>query len=136
MRKVMDYMVEAEGRDKGKVFQLTEMSAAQAERWALRAFQALARAGVDLGVVMGGGMQGLASAGLRAFAFLPFHEADPLLSEMFACVKIKPDAAHRNVVRDLVDDDIEEISTRLTLRAEVMKLHTDFLRAGGPQTSV
>ena len=55
---------------------------------------------------------------------------------MFACVKIKPDAAHRNVVRDLVDDDIEEISTRLTLRAEVMKLHTDFLRAGGPQTSV
>jgi hypothetical protein len=132
MRKVMDYTVEAEGRDKGKVFQLTEMSAAQAERWALRAFQALARAGVDLGEVMGGGMQGLASAGLRAFAFLPFHEADPLLSEMFACVKVKPNP---NAVRELVDDDIEEISTRLTLRAEVLKLHTDFLRAGGPQTS-
>ncbi len=132
MRKVIDYTVTDEGRDLGKVFQLTEMPAAQAERWALRAFQALARAGVDIGDVMGGSMETLARAGFQAFAFLPFHEADPLLSEMFACVKAKPNA---NAVRDLVDDDIEEIGTRMKLRAEVLKLHTGFLRAGGPQTS-
>ena len=131
----MDYTVEAEGRDRGKVFQITEMPAAQAERWAMRAFQALARAGVDLGDVMGMGMQGVAQAGLRAFAFLPFHEAEPLLAEMMSCVRAKPDRSHGNVVRELVDEDTEEVATRLTLRMEVLKLHTDFLRADGPSTS-
>ena len=134
MRKVIDYTVADQGRDSGKVFQITEMSAAQAERWALRAFQALARGGVDLGDMMNGGMQALASAGLKAFAFLPFHEAEPLLAEMIECVRYKPDHAHPNVVRTLIDDDIEEISTRLTLRAEVLKLHTDFLKAASPST--
>lgn len=136
MRKTVDYTVEIEGRDKGKTFQITEMSAAQAERWALRAFQALAKGGVDLGEVMGLGMQGLAMAGLRAFTYLPFHEADPLLAEMMTCVRIKPDKKHPGIVRELVDEDIEEIGTRLRIRAEVLKLHTDFLQAGGLSTLV
>ena len=134
-RKVIDYTVADAGRDKDKVFQLTEMPAAQAERWAMRAFQALARSGTDLGDLALMGMQGLAQAGLRAFAFLPFHEAEPLLAEMMDCVRIKPDPRNASVVRLLVDDDIEEVSTRLKLRAEVLKLHTDFSLAGGPSTS-
>ena len=131
-RKTIDITITEEGsRDIGKVYHLTEMPAAQAERWALRAFQALARSGVDLGELMDSGMQGLAVAGFRAFAFLPFQEAEPLLTEMMQCVQFKPNP---NALRPLVDDDIEEIRTRIQLRAEVLKLHTDFLNAGGTST--
>ena len=134
-RKVLNYTVTSQDRDHGKTYQITEMPAAQAERWALRAFQALARAGVDIGDVAEGGMAALAQAGFRAFAALPFYEAEPLLAEMMTCVRFKPDKDRDVVVRDLVDDDMEEISTRLKVRAEVLKLHTDFFKADGPSTS-
>ena len=38
-------------------------------------------------------------------------------------------------IRDLIEDDIEEVATRLRLRKEVLELHVDFSTAGAPQTS-
>lgn len=127
-RKVATYTVEDEGRDKGKVFVITEMGAIPGERWALRATQALSRAGVDLGQIFGG-WEVLAFAGFRAFSQMPFHDAEPMLNELMDCIQIRPDASHPNVVRSLVDDDTEEIITRLKLKLEVFKLHTSFLKA-------
>jgi len=48
-RKVLTVTIGPDGgRDAGKQFQLTEMAAAQAERFAAKAFLALARNGVEV----------------------------------------------------------------------------------------
>jgi hypothetical protein len=71
---------------------------------------------------------------------LHYEDIAPLMEEMFQCVTVQPDARHPNVIRPLIDfgtdgDDIEEIATRLRLRAEVFNLHAGFSNAGVPQTS-
>ena len=126
-RKVIDYTVLDEGRDQGKVFQIREMSASQAEMWAARAFFAMARNGIDIpDEIVDAGMVGIASFAIKAICGMTFDEARPLLDEMMACVKVMPDPNRPEVVRALIEDDIEEVRTRLKLRKEVFKLHTDF----------
>lgn len=127
-RRVVTVTIAEAGRDQNKTFQLTEMSAAAAEDWAVRAFLALARSGVDIPEdVENAGFSGIATLGIRAFGGVNHADARPLMDEMFnACVRILPDPAHPNVVRALIDDDTEEVSTRLWLRGEVLKLHVDF----------
>lgn len=130
MRKSEIVVVEDEGRDKGRHFLLTEMPASKAERWAIRVTMALAKSGVDVGPT-GGGMANLAIAGLRALGALSWEDAQPLLDEMFECVKAIPDPKGRpDFTRALVEDDIEEIATRVFLRAKVFDLHTGFSSAG------
>lgn len=126
-RKTIRYTVTDEGRDKGKVFVLTELSASEAEDWAASAFLALSRSGADIpDDVQEMGMSGLAVLGLRALSGLKIEEARPLLARMFACVQINPDPARPEIVRALIEDDIEEVKTRLLLRKEVFDLHTGF----------
>lgn len=126
-RKVQSVKIDAEGRDMGKVFVLREMSASQGEEWALRALCALAASGIDVpDDIMNAGMAGVARMGLSAFGGLPWDLAKPLLAEMFSCVQIQPDASRPDVVRTLVEDDIEEIVTRIKLRAELLTLHMGF----------
>lgn len=131
-RKVITVTIEADGRDKGKVFQLTEMAAARAERWAARAFLALAKSKLEIpDDVAALGLAGIAQLGFQALAGISFEDAEPLLDEMMACVAVVPDKAHPEVVRRLIDDggdgdDIEEVATRVKLRMEVWTLHTGF----------
>jgi len=126
-RKVIEYTVLDEGRDQGKVFQIREMSASQAEMWAARALFAMARNGIDIpDDIAESGVAGLASFGVKAICGMSFDDAQPLLNEMMQCVKVMPDPNRPEVVRALIEDDIEEIGTRLKLRKEVLKLHTDF----------
>jgi hypothetical protein len=134
-RKSLLYTVTDEGRDKGKVFLLTEMAASQAERWAVRAFLAMAKGGVELpdGAVESG-FAGLASYGITLIGKLPFEDADVLMDEMFQCITIIPNAANPNITRGLVESDIEEIGTRIKLRVAVFKLHADFSKAAAPST--
>lgn len=124
MRKIIDITIGPDGkRDAGKVFRITEMPAAQAEKWAVKALLALTRADVDIGNAQGLGMAGIAVLGLQAFGGVNFAEAEPLMDEMFACVQAVPSPG---IVRPLVEDDTEEIATRARLRAEVFTLHTGF----------
>jgi hypothetical protein len=135
MRKTKHATIDAEGRDNGKLFLITEMPASQAERWAFRAFQALARAGVDMPEnVSGAGMAGIAVVGLKALGTIPFYEATELMDEMFSCVRIVRDKAHPETAMPLMEEDIEEVSTRLHLRSEVFELHTGFSFAGVRQS--
>ena len=135
-RKTKNVTIDAEGRDKGKTYLLTEMPASQAERWAFRAFQALARAGVDIPEnVSGAGMAGLAVVGLRALGSMSYLEAADLMDEMFSCVKIVRDKSHADLASPLIEEDIEEVATRLFLRGEVFELHTGFSFAGVKQNS-
>lgn len=124
------YYTETAGRDAGKVFYIREMSAAQAEWWAIRAGMAMARSGVDLPENFADmGIAAMAGTGLKMVSQIPPAEAKPLLDELMECVQCVPDASNQNVKRRLIDDDIEEIATRLKLRAEVFKLHVDFFQA-------
>jgi hypothetical protein len=135
-RKIAQWTVEDEGRDKGKVFLLTEMPASRAEAWATRVLLALMGSNTNLPENFADmGMAGLAELGLKAIAGLKWEVAEPLLEEMLQCVQIIPNPAKPQVVRALVESDIEEILTRFKLRVEVWKLHMDFLQAVAPSFS-
>ncbi len=121
------YTVQIEGRDKGKVFHMTEMSADAVEKWAIRALLAVGHAGIDLPPdIKDGGMATIARVVLEALMRVDFRDAEPLLDEMMTCVRIQPNPVDPKIVRELVPDDIEEVSTRVALRREVMRLHTGF----------
>lgn len=141
MRKTKIVPIDVEGRDKGKTFLITEMPAAQAERWAMRALMAVADAGVDLPEsAVNAGMAGIAAIGIRAIFRIPFEKAEPLMNEMMGCVQFVWDT-RKNLTRSLVDDgtesdDIEEVSTRLLLRSEVFELHTGFSMAAAVSESL
>ena len=126
MRKSIDIIVQpSEGnRDQGKVFRIEEMSASRAERWAANLFSALGRSGVDVpDSLLGSGMEMVAFLGINALTMLPAELRDPLADEMFSCVTL---VSESGVMRGLVESDTEEVSTRLLLRDEVIKLHTGF----------
>lgn len=135
-RKTETVTITKDGRDKGKVFIITEMPVLKAERWAIRALLALTHAGVELpeGAAQTG-MAGFARAGLEALNQLKFEEVQPLLDEMWTCVQIVPDPKNPNFTRKLVlneneGDDLEEIETGFTLRERIFRLHTDFFLQG------
>ncbi|MFW5410788.1 hypothetical protein B7L51_019500 [Pectobacterium brasiliense] len=129
-RKEIYYTVESEGRDKGKVFHIREMSATQSEWWAIRAGLAMAKNGVNLPENFSDmGMAGMAKVGLEMVAQISPEEARPLLDELMKCVQSVPDPSNQSIKRALIEDDTEEVVTRLKLRSEVFKLHVDFFTA-------
>ena len=128
-RKTRDVTIAlADGnRDNGKMFRITEMPAVRAEKWATRALLAMAKSGAEVpDEALQAGAASLLGAGIQAFTRISFLEAEPLLDEMMGCVEIVPDPSRKDVVRPLIDDDIEEVATRLFLRGEVVDVHTGF----------
>ena len=131
-RKIAIITIDTVGRDQGKIFILREMPASQAERWAFRALSALAASGVELpDDIANAGLAGVARIGLQAFGGISWEKAEPLISEMFDCVTIQP-GQNPAVVRALIEDDIEEVTTRIKIRMELFKLHMDFFKAAAP----
>jgi hypothetical protein len=126
-RKTSYVTINDTGRDKGKVFFLTEMSATQAEKWAVRTLLAMARGGVELpNGILREGIMGIAVLGVINMMKIPFAEAEPLMVEMFQCIKFCPEASRQDIFRPLLEDDIEEVATRIKLRGEVLGLHLGF----------
>ena len=99
------------GRDKGRVFLITEMSAAHADNWAMRALIALANGGVAL----------------DALGRLKADDAIPLLNELLDCVQIIPEGGQPRPL-NMDFNDVEDFTTLWRLRKEVFALHTDFLQ--------
>lgn len=118
-----------EGRDAGKKYQITEMSAETAEWWAFRALQAVASSNVDLNLQAP--MRELAVQGIKALAGVTPDMARPLLDEMMSCVQILVPATQKP--RALLDGDIEDVKTRFMLRKAVMELHLGFSTGGEEQ---
>ena len=116
------------GRDKGRVFLITEMSAAHADNWAMRALIALANGGVDLGGLSPQqGMMGMAGVALDALGRLKADDAIPLLNELLDCVQIIPEGGRPRPL-NMDFNDVEDFTTLWRLRKEVFALHTDFLQ--------
>lgn len=125
--------ITSEGRDKGKTFKLTEMSADQGERWSYRTLLALSRGGFELPPgIFDAGMAGLAAIvpylvviGFRSLHAARWEELEVLLDEMMACVKYTPGIVgvpDQELIAG-VNSQIEEIRTRVELRKEVLMLH-------------
>lgn len=153
-RKVERITIEDEGRDKGKIFVLTEMPASQAQKWATRALLAVSNSGAAIAKILmmdispdekaemiaietkkseeeaKGGMALLAEAGFEILSRIPEVSALTLMDELFTCVQIQPDPSKTNIVRPLIEDDVEEIITRFKLHMEVFQLHAGFSLAG------
>lgn len=127
MRNTKTVTITAENRDKGKTYFITEMSATQAEKWAARALLAMSKGGVDIDEdLMAAGAAAVIGASLKALTSMRFDDAEPLLDEMMQCVEFVGDASKPQVRRALIEDDIDETSTRLFLRGEVIEVHTGF----------
>lgn len=122
---------DANNRDNGKHFLLTEMPAAQAESWANRALLAIGRSAAEIDTAAApGGMAGIYTIGATALSRLRWEDAQPLLDEMFGCIQIigdptKPQATTRKLLEG-ENADIEEVTTRWQLREKVISLHLGF----------
>lgn len=128
-RETRTVVIDAVGRDNGRTFFLTEMPAAQAEKWAMRAFLAMARNGVQIPDDLASrGLAGIAAVGLQALGSMAFADAESLMDEMFACIQVIPDPNRPGVKRALIDTDIDEIPTRLFLRKQILDLHVSFIK--------
>lgn len=126
-RRTKVVTIEADNRDKGKQFLITEMDSESGEWWAFRVLQALISGNSEIDFNMP--MAELARQSLAALGKIDPNQARPLLQEMMSCVKVQlPDGKSS---RDVLKNDIEEVTTRVQLRAEVLSLHTDFFVVGG-----
>lgn len=133
MRKSITVTISDEGRDKGKVFVITELSAWAAEDWAAQVLFAAMNAGVEIpDGISQAGLPGLAAIGIQALTKIPYEAAKPLFQTMMSCVQIQPSPS---VTRPLIEDDVEEVKTLLQLRKETVKLHLDPFMTGAPLTS-
>ena len=122
-----------DGRDSGRQYHITEMPASKAEAWAIRAMLAMGKAGIEVPAELAQqGMAGLYAVVIINLARIPYADALPLLDEMMDCVQFIPGAG---VKRDLIEDDIEEVATRVKLRKKIWDLHTDFFPSAEESTS-
>jgi hypothetical protein len=126
-RKILKLKIKDEGRDLGKTFVITEMSARRGHQWATRALFAVMNGGVEIpDNIMSAGLAGLAAIGVQALGQVSIDVAEPLLDELLDCVEIMPDPGKPEVTRALIDDDLEEIATIFKLQKEVLALHINF----------
>lgn len=113
-----------------RVYLITEWPAARAEKWGLKMFITLKGSGTEIPESQARlGMVGVAIAGINTFlrAEIDQDVLIPLLDEMMECIQIIRDPRHPEIASPIaVDDDIEDVQTRLWLRSEVILLHTGF----------
>lgn len=130
-RKQIDFKATF-GRDKGKTFRITELSAVSAHDWATRVLFAMFNAGIELDEdMLGRGMAALASLALTTIGKIPVGLGKPLMDELLTSVEI----VFPNATRKLIDDDFEEVATIFQLQRAVFMLHVEPFTSGDPLTS-
>jgi hypothetical protein len=113
-----------ENRDAGKTFVITEAPALQAEEWGLRAIMALGTSGIVVPQeIADAGLVGVALIGYQAFMGAKFEEVRPLWQEMLSCISFQPSPGISLPFNGTL---IEEVSTLLELRKQILELHTGF----------
>lgn len=126
MRKILDAKIPIEGRDKGKIFRITEASAIKTDKWGTRAMLAISKSGVEIpDDLLKMGLAGMMMIGVYRLGSVSWADLEPLLDEMLTCVTVQPNP-NSDFFRDLYPDDIEEVSTISFLRKEIFTLHTGF----------
>lgn len=141
MRKTKIVTIEAEGRDKGKTFQITEMPAMQLEEWSTRALIAVFGGNVPADVMQISKTSNAAALAVALEGILKgvtWENVKPLYRELLDCVAFVPDreskTAPANVIRltpGNVENFIEEVPTLYKLRLEVLELNLGFFGIAG-----
>ncbi|MBW7622085.1 hypothetical protein LDJ78_16285 [Citrobacter portucalensis] len=133
-RKEIPYIVETEGRDKGKEFLITEMSAWDADSLAQDIFRAMGDSNYSSipADVIAMGCAGLATVGLSVISASSPEVARQLRDRLMSTVDIiitnDGQRQQRKVNGSL---DFEEVSTIRTLLDKVFQVNFDFLTIAG-----
>jgi hypothetical protein len=134
-RKTLDVTIKEDGRDKGKVYRITEASAWRADRWGIRAMLAMNKRGAAIpDEILKMGIIGIMAVGVHKFSGVDWSDLEPLLDEMMGCVVLVPTPAEPRVTRaiNFDSDDIEEVQTYSILRKEIFALHVGFTEPVAP----
>lgn len=131
MRKEKEITI-TEGRDAGKTFKITEMSATQADRWATKALCLVGKSGCSIvelfNKISTGGI-------LNILGDLGYDGAEPLMEELLNCCSFKKDGVDVQMKGTMVDSVIEDWTTIFRLRKEALDLTINFLEQGGESKS-
>lgn len=133
-RKEIPFIVETEGRDKGKEFLITEMSAWDADSLAQDIFRAMGDSNYSSipADVIAMGCSGLATVGLSVISASSPEVARQLRDRLMSTVDIiitnDGQRQQRKVNGSL---DFEEVSTIRTLLDKVFQVNFDFLTIAG-----
>ena len=133
-RKEIPFIVEEEGRDKGKEFLITEMSAWDADTLAQDIFRAMGDSNYSQipADVIAMGCAGLATVGLSVISASSPDVARQLRDRLMSTVDIvithEGARQQRKVKGEL---DFEEVSTIRTLLDKVFQVNFDFLTIAG-----
>ncbi|EKN4744831.1 hypothetical protein GNO68_004214 [Yersinia enterocolitica] len=133
-RKEIIYIVDAEGRDNGKEFIITEMSAWDADSLAQDIFRAMGDSnytGIPADVIAMG-CAGLATVGLSVISASSPEVAHTLRDRLMATVEIViTHDGNRNRRQVKGSIDFEEVSTIRKLLDKVFQTNFDFLTIAG-----
>lgn len=133
-RKEIPFIVETEGRDKGKEFLITEMSAWDADSLAQDIFRAMGDSNYSSipADVIAMGCAGLATVGLSVISASSPEVArqlrDRLMSTVDIIITSEGQRQQRKVNGSL---DFEEVSTIRSLLDKVFQVNFDFLTIAG-----
>lgn len=133
-RKEIPFIVEEEGRDKGKEFIITEMSAWDADTLAQDIFRAMGDSNYSQipTDVIAMGCAGLATVGLSVISASSPDVARQLRDRLMATVDIVVTNEGKRQQRKVKGElDFEEVSTIRTLLDKVFKVNFDFLTIAG-----
>ncbi|MEQ9910991.1 hypothetical protein [Pectobacterium polaris] len=128
-RKEITFIVEEEGRDKGKEFLITEMSAWDADTLAQDIFRAMGESnytGIPADVIAMG-CAGLATVGLSVISASSPEVSRTMRDRLMATVQIVITHNGDKQVREVKSIDFEEVNTIRTLMDKVFKANFDFL---------
>ncbi|HFK5809346.1 TPA: hypothetical protein ACG0L8_004346 [Enterobacter bugandensis] len=133
-RKEISFIVEEEGRDKGKEFLITEMSAWDADTLAQDIFRSMGDSGFSEipADVIAMGCAGLATVGLSVISASSPDVARQLRDRLMSTVEIiitNEGTRQQRKVNGVID--FEEVSTIRTLLDKVFKVNFDFLTIAG-----
>ncbi|HDL8245518.1 TPA: hypothetical protein PXR41_004568 [Yersinia enterocolitica] len=128
-RKQITYTVEDEGRDKGKEFIITEMSAWDAEELSEEIYRAMGHGEFNSlpADVVSMGVAGLATVGVSVLAAAPASVSRPISDRILSTVEIVITNEGKDINRAIKPLDFEEISTIRTLKDKVFELNFGFL---------
>ncbi|EMW3576444.1 hypothetical protein AAEY45_004130 [Yersinia enterocolitica] len=128
-RKQITYTVEDEGRDKGKEFIITEMSAWDAEELSEEIYRAMGHGEFNSlpADVVSMGVAGLATVGVSVLAAAPASVSRPISDRILSTVEIVMTNEGKDITRSIKPIDFEEISTIRTLKDKVFELNFGFL---------
>lgn len=133
-RKEIPFIVETEGRDKGKEFLITEMSAWDADSLAQDIFRAMGDSNYSSipADVIAMGCAGLATVGLSVISASSPEVARQLRDRLMSTVDIIiTNDGHRQQRKVNGSLDLEEVSTIRSLLDKVFQVNFDFLTIAG-----